>query len=346
MPEFEEPILFPDLPVIDSHHHIFDWLEPRLADFLKMRRLLADDYALAVSDGHNVVASVIMEARSTHRSDGPAEMRSVGETEFHNGQAAMAASGRYGRCRVGAGLVGNVDLRAGDVVRSVLEAHIAAAPSRLKGIRQEGVWDADSAVHGEIFNVPAHLFGDSDFRAGFAHLAPLGLSFDAFVLEPQLADVTSLAQAFPETQIILNHVGNPVNIRGYHGRRAELFPQWQRDMTDIARLPNTSVKLGGLGTFLFGSSFYRTDPPATMAMLVEEWRPYVEIAIELFGADRCMFESNMPTDGSGTFRTVCNAYKYMTRDCSEADRAAIFAGTAARIYRLGDVASLPVGQPE
>lgn len=345
MSEIDEPILFPDLPVIDCHHHVFDWIEPHLAGFLKMKRLLADDYAQAVSDGHNVVASVAIEAHSTYRSDGPVELRGVGETEFQNGQAAMAASGRYGRCRVGAGLVGNVDLRGGDVVRPVLEAHIAAAPSRFKGIRQEGVWDADPGVHGEIFNVPAHLFGDPDFRTGFAHLAPLGLSFDAFVLAPQLEDVTALARAFPETQIILNHVGSPVNIRGYHGRQAELFPQWQRDMADIARLPNTSVKLGGLGSFLLGSSFYRTDPPATMAMLVEEWRPYVEIAIELFGADRCMFESNMPTDGSGAFRTVCNAYKYMTRDCSEADRAAIFAGTAARIYRLGDVASLPVSEP-
>lgn len=346
MSKIDEPILFPDLPVIDCHHHIFDWLEPHLASFLKMKRLLADDYAQAVSDGHNVVASVIVEARSTHRSDGPVELRGVGETEFHNGQAAMAASGRYGRCRVGAGLVGYVDLRHGDAVRPVLEAHIAAAPSRFKGIRQEGVWDNDPGVHGEIFDVPAHLYGDAGFRTGFAHLAPLGLSFDAFVLAPQLADVTSLARDFPETQVILNHVGSPVNIRGYREHRAEHFSQWQRDMAELACLSNVSVKLGGLGSFLLGSSFYRANPPATMMMLVEEWRPYVEIAIELFGADRCMFESNMPTDGSGAFRTVCNAYKYLTRDCSATDRAEIFAGTAARIYRLGDVASLPVGLPE
>jgi predicted TIM-barrel fold metal-dependent hydrolase len=343
MTEKDEPVLDPDLPIIDCHHHLFEGISPELAEHLKLRRFLVDDYAKLVGDGHRVVASVAVEAHSMFRADGPEELKAVGETEFLNGQAAMAASGVYGSCRVAAGIVAYADLSRGAGVRTLLEAHLAAAPARFKGIRQEGVWDADRQVHGGIFDVPAHLYGDAVFREGFAQLAPLGISFDAFVLASQLADVISLARDFPETTIVLNHVGSPVGIRGYQGRLRELFPQWRRDMAAIAECPNTTVKLGGLGSFLLGSAFYRSDPPADVAALVEEWRPYVDGAIELFGADRCMFESNLPTDGSGRFRTVCNAYKKMTANCSHEERAAIFAGTAARVYRLGDVASLAVG---
>lgn len=342
MSERDEPLLYPELPVIDCHHHLFGEAG-LLAEHLKLYRFLVDDYAKTVASGHRVVASVAVEARAMFRADGPEHLKVVGETEFINGQAAMAASGTYGPCRVAAGIVGYADLSQGAGVRTLLEAHVAAAPVRFKGIRQEGVWDADRQVHGGIFDVPEHLYADPLFHEGFAQLAPLGLSFDAFVLAPQLADVISLARSFPDTSIILNHVGSPVGICGYRGRAHELFPQWRSDMAAIAACPNTTVKLGGLGSFILGSAFYRSDPPADMATLVAEWQPYVEVAIELFGADRCMFESNQPTDGSGSFRTVCNAYKQMTAGCTHEERAAIFAGTGARVYRLGEVSSLAVG---
>jgi len=109
---------------------------------------------------------------------------------------------------------------------------------------------------------------------------------------------------------------------------------WRENMTDLATCPNVFIKLGGLGTFLSGSPTYRCDPPASSETLAAEWKPHAETAIELFGADRVMFESNIPTDGSGSFNVVCNAYKRIMAGCSDAERADVFAGTAARVYRL------------
>lgn len=330
----QNEVLDPDLPVIDCHHHLFDCLGEGLAAHIGVSRFLLDDYLAYIGDSHKVIASVVVEARTMYRADGPPHLRPAGETEFLNGQAAMAASGRYGPCRVAAGIVGYADLRLGESIKELLEAHIAAAPERFKGIRHEGIWDADESILGGLFDVDESMYFTDEFRQGFAHLAPLGLSFDAFVLSPQLADIADLARAFPDTQIIVNHVGSPVGIGVHASCVKEEYPQWERDMGDIAACPNTVVKLGGLGSSLLGSRFYRSDSPPSVEMLVEEWKPYVERAIELFGPYRCMFESNVPTDGSGGFNLVCNAYKTMTRSYSADERAAIFAGTAARVYRL------------
>ena len=269
-----------------------------------------------------------------YREDGPDHLRAVGETEFLNGQAAMAASGLYGEPRVAAGIVGYVDLAQGDRSRELLEAHLTAAPYRFKGVRQEAVWDADKAVLGGLFEIEPHLYAADSFRNGFRHLASLNLSFDAFVLEPQLADVVDLARSFPDTQIVLDHLGNPVGNGPYAGKAAQRFPEWNSNMREIARYENVVVKVGGLGSFLSGSPLYRSNPVATVGQLVEEWRPYALGALELFGAQRCMFESNVPTDGSGSFETVCSAYKTIFASCSIDERRDIFARTAARIYRL------------
>lgn len=329
----DEMILDPQLPVIDTHHHLHD-KSPALHAMGRSGRFLIDEYAEMLQSGHRVVASVCVEARAMYRADGPEEMKPVGETEFLNGQAAMSASGLYGPCRVGAGIVSNADLRLREKVESVLEAHLEAAPGRFRGIRQEAMWDEDSSIVGWLFKSGPQLYLREDFRRGFAKLAPLGLSFDAFVLSPQLADVEDLARSFPGTSIILNHLGNPVGIGRHKGRMAEEFPQWQKDIRAIANHPNVTVKLGGLGSFLSAFASFRANPPSSSQFIAEEWAPYVETAVEAFGADRCMFESNLPTDETGAFATVCNAFKRMTQKCSESEKLAIFAGTAARVYRL------------
>jgi L-fuconolactonase len=330
--ENEITIIDPALPIIDTHHHLFDRLPDFLAAILGFRRFLVDEYMDQVLTGHNVVASVFIEAMAMYRKNGPKEFKVVGETEFANGQAAMAASGVYGPCQMAAGIVSHADLTLGDRIRPVLEAHIEAAPKRFRGIRLEGMWDADPAVLRGIFNIPEKLYASPEFRAGFAHLASLGLSFDAFVLAPQLADVIDLASDFPDTSIILDHLGNPVNTGRYAGKLDEHFPQWKRDMTLLAQHRNVTVKMGGLGTFIMG---FPLDKPLTDYELAEKWKPYAMTALELFGADRCMFESNTPTDQAGSFRSVCNAYKIITQGCSLDEKRAIFAGTANRVYRLG-----------
>jgi L-fuconolactonase len=246
----------------------------------------------------------------------------------------MAASGAYGQCRLAAGIVAHADLRHGDMVRGVLEAHVAAAPRRSAGIRQAALWDEDLTILGGMFDVGAQLYARDDFQRGFACLAPLGLSFDAFCLAPPLRDIANLARAFPTTSIVLDHVGNPVGIGRHHGRLEADYEQWRTDMAAIAACPNVTVKLGGLGSFLTSLPSFLASPPFSSERLADEWRPWIAEAIALFGPDRAMFESNLPTDGARTFGTVCNALKRLTAGFASEDRKVIFAGTAVRVYRL------------
>jgi L-fuconolactonase len=332
----EEDAIDPALPIVDTHHHMYDRLPDKWAALSGgRRRYLIDELLDDMGSRHNIIATVHVDADAMYRAGGPPEYRVVGETEFINGQAAMSASGLYGPTRVAAGIVGTTDLRLGDRVKGVLEAHIAAGGSRFRGIRQTGAWDADSTVFGGMFKNGAGLYRDPAFRRGFAHLAPLGLSFDAFVLSTQLADVADLASAFPNTRIVLDHVGGPIGIGPYRGRLAEMFPAWKQRIEEIARRPNVVMKLGGLGSFINGFTSFNAQPPASSAALAADWRPYVEGSIEAFGAGRCMFESNYPVDfGAGSYGTIVNAYKRITSGCTAAERTAIFSETAMEIYRL------------
>ena len=329
----EEP-LYPDLPIVDSQHHLVDKVSDAVAPVLGVRTFLIDDYVAYIGNDHSVVASVAVEGRAMYRAAGQMELRCVGETEFLNGQAAMAASGLYGPCLVAAGIVGHVDFRIDSKVRKVVEQHVEAAPHRFKGVRQSALWDADPTILGGLFDCGEGLYRDESFLNGFRHFAPLGLIFEAFVLSPQLPDVVALAHDFPDTQIVLNHMGQPVGVGIHSGQLGNDYADWRQCIVRLASCENVVVKLGGLGSYLFGPGSFRADPPASSETLAAEWRPYVEAAIEEFGADRCMFESNRPTDDTGCFGTLCNAYKRMTATCSEDERSNI-AGTASRIYRLG-----------
>ncbi|SNS82689.1 amidohydrolase family protein [Rhodococcoides kyotonense] len=333
--EIEEPI-DPGIRIVDAHHHLFDRPNPVVGRVMRRQRFLIDDYTELVSSGHNVVATVVVESQTMYRGDGPEELRTVGQTEFFDGQGAMGASGSYDKVKVAAGIVGQADLRFSNA-RATLEAHLEAAPHRFKGIRQEALWDEDASILVGVFDNGPGMYLDQDFRRGFAHLAPLGLTFDAFVLAPQLPDIVDLARAFPETSIVLDHLGHPLEVGRHAARMEEERPQWESDMRAIAACENVTVKMGGLGSFMSGSSTFLANPPATSEQLAAEWRPYVETTVELFGADRTMFESNLPTDGSGPFAHVCNAYQRLTAQCSQTEREAIFAGTATRVYGLEDV---------
>lgn len=340
-----EPILEPELPIIDPHHHLWDRPAGFLASLPPPRhgfehvirrtpRYLLDELLADMKSGHNVKATIYMECGAMYRASGPAEMRSVGEIEFVNGVAAMSASGIYGDVRACAGIVGHVDLTLGARAAGVLEAQIAAGGGRYRGIRHSASWDADPQVLGPLVRAPEGLYRDATFRQGFACLAPLGLSFDAWMLEPQLPDLIDLARAFPDTQVILDHVGTPLGIAGYHGRRAERFPIWRESIRALAALPNVAVKVGGLAMVFPGFDAFMADPPAPSAHLAEEWRPYVETCIEAFGVDRCMFESNFPVDlGSCDYDVLWNAFKRLAAAFSPDEKTALFSGTASRIYR-------------
>jgi L-fuconolactonase len=323
----EEAILDPDLPIVDPHHH--------LVDRENTGRYLLYDLLADTRSGHNITATVYLEWLSMYRADGPVELRPVGEVEFANGVGAMAASGNYGKTRVCAGVVGYADLMLGARVEPVLEAMITAGGSRFRGIRFISASHPNDAARGSSVNRPAGLLMEPRLREGFARLHPLGLSFDAWMYHTQLGELVDLARAFPETPIVLDHVGGPIGLGPYAGKRDEVFGQWRARIAELAGCPNVHIKLGGLGMRLFGFDLHEGELPPSSEELATAWRPYVETCIAAFGADRCMFESNFPVDkGSGSYHVFWNAFKRIATGCSTSEKAALFAGTASRFYRL------------
>jgi len=341
-----EVILEPELPIIDPHHHLWDRtagntgdLPPPKHGFEAMLRMvphyLFDELLADMKRGHNVIATVYMECGSMYRADGDAAFRCVGETEFVNGVAAMSASGTYGDVRACAGIVGHADLTLGAPVKAVLEAHVAVAGGRFRGVRNGASSDPDPNVLGPLARRGPGLYLSREFREGFAQLAPLGLSFDAWLLEPQLGDLIDLARSFPETSIVLDHVGTPLGIGAYAGRRTERFGVWRSSIETLAALPNVTVKLGGLAMVFPGFPSYMSTPPAASAQLAQEWRPYIDACIQAFGPTRCMFESNFPVDiGSCPYDVLWNTFKILSQGYSSEEKTALFSDTARRVYRL------------
>ncbi|HEV2365439.1 MAG TPA: amidohydrolase family protein [Caulobacteraceae bacterium] len=342
-----EEILEPDLPIIDPHHHLWD--RPRaivsaLATSAhgfarvieRVPRYLLDELLADLNRGHKVIGTVFLECGAYYRADAPAELRPVGETEFVNGVAAMSASNLYGPARACAGIVGHADLATGAAVEETLHAHVAAGGGRFRGIRDSGSWDADPEVLGPLHRADRKgLYRDGKFREGFARLEPLGLSFDAWILEPQLPEVIELARAFPGTRMVLDHVGTPLGIGSYAGRREERFPVWRDNIRELARSENVFVKLGGLAMSFCNFPSFLADPPAPSEQLASEWGPYIETCIEAFGPRRCMFESNFPVDiGSCSYDVLWNAFKRIATKASADEKASLFAGAARDFYRL------------
>jgi len=339
-----EAILEPDLPIIDPHHHLWD-LRPLLPHFPEPQHPFIAAIAGAayytfdglhadVSTGHNIIGTVYMECGAFYDSDGDPAFKTVGEVHFVNGVAAQGASGLYGQYRPCAAIIGHADLALGDAARPVLEALIAASP-RFRGIRHQGAWDADPAVLGPPFHAPEGLYASDAFRSAFRHLGELGLTFDAWVLEPQLGDVIALARAFPDQPIVLDHCGTPLNIASYHGRLHERFDIWRDKIRMLGALPNVTVKLGGLAMAFCGMPEQGPAAGTGSAVLAGMWRPYIETCIDAFGPARAMYESNFPVDRWGAdYATLWNAFKRLSHGASAQEKRALFAGTAAKVYGI------------
>ncbi|HJW40337.1 MAG TPA: amidohydrolase family protein [Rhizomicrobium sp.] len=342
-----EQILEPDLPIVDPHHHLWDRptailqnLPPSTHGFMDIirntPRYLFDELLKDLKSGHNIRGTIYMECGAMYRADGPQELKCVGETEFVNGVAAMSASGIYGEVQACAGIVGHVDLRIGGQAEDVLRSHIAAGHGRFRGIRHSCSYDEDPNVLGPLAGrTGPGLYRDAKFREGFAVLAKLGLSFDAWLLEPQLPDVIDLARAFPDTTIVLDHVGTPLGIGRYEGKREERFGVWKDSIQTLSKCVNVVVKVGGLPMPFAGwkKRMAEADPPSEV--LAQQWKPYVETCIAAFGADRCMFESNFPVDRFGCdYASLWNAFKRIAKNYSAAEKTALFSGTAKRVYRV------------
>lgn len=317
-----EAILEPDLPIVDPHHHL--WVRAG-------HRYLLDEFLADAKSGHNIRASVFVECGSFYRKGVSELMAPVGEVEFANGIAAMAASGAFGDTLVCAGIVGTADLRTGAEVAKVLDAEIAAGGGRYRGIRFITKWDADEALNTGRYKPPPGLMADRNFRAGFAELASRKLSYDVMIYHTQIPELADLARAFPQATIVLNHIGGLIaHTRTYLARKEEAIGAWRASIAELAKCPNVYVKLGGLGMPYLGLSARESSEK-----LAQAWKPYFEHCIEKFGANRCMFESNFPPDGESVdYPVIWNVFKRVAARYSADEKRALFHDTAAKAYRL------------
>jgi predicted TIM-barrel fold metal-dependent hydrolase len=324
-----ESALEPELAICDPHHHLWD----RQGSRYVLDELLSD-----LGEGHHVTSTVFVECMSEYRADGPPPLRPVGETDFVERIAVAAEERGRGTPRVAAGIVGFADLTLGAAVDPVLEAHLEASP-RFRGIRHAAGWHPSSEIRNSHTDPIPGLLLDAKFREGFARLARYGLTFDAWQYHPQLPELADLARAFPDTTIILDHVGGPLGIGPYEDRRDEVYRDWRRAIEEVAACPNVVVKLGGIAMPINGFGWHKRQEPPTSVELATAQAPYHEVCIERFGPERCMFESNFPVDRvSCSYAVLWNAFKRIASGASPAEKAALFHDTAARVYRVGAAA--------
>jgi len=322
----QEEVLEPDLPIVDPHHHL--WV-------FNGYRYLMPEFAADLACGHNIVATVFAECHSMYRKDGAPEERSLGETEFVRGQAAMSASGGFGSARACDVMFGNVDLTLGGAVEPLLQRHIEASGGRFRGVRLSTGWHANDKIH-NVVEQP-RLLVDRRVNEAVAVVNRMGLSLDCWLYHPQLDEVALLADAHPELTIILNHVGSPILGGPYRGRTDEVFEEWAAAITRVSQRGNVFIKLGALPIRMPSYDGDRSLPPGSEEV-AGAWRPWMETCIEAFGTERSMYESNFPVQKRWCSYQVCwNAFKLISAGASASEKADLFSGAAARAYRIENV---------
>jgi L-fucono-1,5-lactonase len=158
-----------------------------------------------------------------------------------------------------------------------------------------------------------------DVRANLAVIGAAGLAFDLVVKVRQLPDAAAAARALPGVRFVLDHLGKPRIAAG-----AEGLAEWRAAVAPLAACPNATAKLSGL-----------VSEADWVRWTVEDLRPFVTAAVELFGPDRLMFGSDWPVCTTVTsYGRVLSALREALPALSDVERAAVFGGTAVRTYRL------------
>jgi predicted TIM-barrel fold metal-dependent hydrolase len=337
----EDP-LEPELPICDPHHHL--WLDEGHTG----RPYTIDDLLTDTGAGHNVTQTVYLECHAEYRTDGPDHLRPVGETEFvvrqieqieqiERGvqieQSEQIEPGERNRQpqAVIAGIMGTADLSLGDRVAEVLDAHAQAARGRFRGIRYITAQDD----HPPLAMRRTVAMDDPAYLDGVRTVGAMGYTYDAMVYHPQLPQLVDVARSCPDTPIVIDHLGGILGTGPYKGRRDEILDFWRRSMTELAACANTYLKVGGIGMPMMGFRWDKQAVPPTSEELAAPWSETIRWAIETFGPDRCMFESNYPVDGRGaSYVVLWNAYKRIAADFSPDEKRLLFHDTAAAAYRL------------
>ena len=318
-----EEIIDPEREIVDPHHHLWAWRS--------MSKYMLEELWTDTGSGHNVVQTMFMECHWGYREDGPEHLKSVGETEA---VAAIAKAAKTDPTKSQiAGIVAHTNLRAPELDEA-LDAHLTASNGLFRGIRHALAYDDDEALSIKPRQPPG-LYVMPEFQAGVRRLGERGFTYDTWNYHHQLQQLIEVARAAPGTTIILDHFSTPLGVGKYAGKRAEIFEIWKRDLAELAKLPNVHAKIGGLAMPDNGWGYMDQDKPATSDQIVADQADWYHYAIDQFGPDRCMFESNFPVDrASVSYHVYWNAAKKIAARYSEDEKTAMFSGTARRIYSL------------
>lgn len=317
----EQP-LEPDLDIVDSHIHLWDFSDPPY---------YADDYAAdALKAG--VSASVYVDCTMAYREDGPEELAPVGEVEFARAQAEACSS----PVNVAAGIVGWADLRLGDAVGPVLDELIAAGGGRLRGVRCRANFDPDPVAGYGAIGASSDLMSGAEFRRGVACVEARGLVLDLYVFHTQLDQAAELASAFPGLTFVLNQIGGPLGVGPYADKRAQVFADWHKGLALVAQCPNVMLKVGGFAiSRLAIVDAHGLSRPPSSTQIAETCRPWVEHCLAQFGPSRCMFGSNFPVDKVAMpLLTLVNAMKLLTAGLTLDEQRRFFSLNAKEVYQI------------
>ncbi len=322
-----EEAIDPTVPIFDPHHHLWNH---------QGSRYLIDEFLDDIRGGHRLSGTVYVECQQFYDTEGPEELRPVGETRFIDRLAGVRHT-NSGPVDVAAGIVGFADLSLGEAVQPVLEAH-ADSSNRFRGVRHASAWHEDGRIKNAHTNPPPGLLRDERFRSGVACLVGMGLNFDAWLYHPQLPELAELARRFPNLTVVLNHMAGPLGIGPYEGRRDDVLQEWRKGLSELAACENVYVKLGGRTMTSAGFGWHRMKSPPGSVCLAENLKPYVHACVDRFGPDRCMFESNFPVDrASCSYTVLWNAFKRLSREYTPSERAKLLHDTAAGVYQVGSV---------
>ena len=325
----EDPIL-PNIPIIDPHHHLWDvgfgryYIEELLEDIN--------------SSGHNILSTVyIMSSSNTkiYSKDGLEEFKPLTEIEFATSEGKRADLIPNNRVKVNASIVGSVDLTYGNKLQPVLEKAVNISEGRLKGIRMLLASHTDPRISSGAVKSDLGLMLHPNFIDGAKCIQDANLSLDFWIYHTQLNEMEKIARALPDLTIILNHIGGPIHLGEYEGKQAATHREWRSAMMRLSRIPNINVKLGGLGMAVNGAKFHNSKFPPNSVQLSDVWKPWIYETIDMFGFDRCMFESNFPVDkGSCSYGALWNAFKIIAKDMSDDEINKLFSKNAAKIYKI------------
>ena len=326
----KEKALEPDLPICDPHHHLWDFKKDSVEPTYLLPEILSD-----TNSGHNIVSTVFIECGAMYNPEHSIEEQVINETTFVNGIAAMSNSGAYGNTKIAAGIVGSAPLLIGDGVANILDKHLNIASDRFKGIRSQAAMHPDGTIPVSRARPIEGVYINDNFQKGFAHLESRNLSFEAWCYHPQLPQLIELAKKFPNTSIILNHFGGPLGVGSFFNKEDETYNFWEKQIIELSKCENVVAKLGGIAMEINGFDWHKNNSAPSGSELINRTKRYYDKTLNLFGIDRCMFESNFPVDKiSCSYVNLWNGFKELTKGYSQNERAKLFHDNASKTYKL------------